>query len=229
VNLLQHHTRRGVSRLLRGARERRDLRALQILAPLAGAYVPWGPFALRPSALVTVLDEITVGRRRRIVELGGGVSTLYIARLLRAVGGHLHTLEHDKDWVGLLEQQLDAEGLRDVVTVVHAPLARTWYGWTPDCPWYAEEDARRAAEAGPVDLLLVDGPPAYRPDLRHARYPALPFFADALAPGATVILDDIHRRGEHDVVERWEAQFTVRFARRYTDGGIALGRLHPAS
>jgi hypothetical protein len=225
VNLLEHHTRRGAARLLRGARERRDLRALQVLAPLAGAYVPWGPFAMRPSALVTVLDEILVARRRRIVELGGGVSTLYIGRLLRRAGGHLHTLEHDKDWVGLLEQQLDAEGLGDVVTVVHAPLARTWYGWTPDSPWYAEDEARRATEGGPVDLLVVDGPPAWRADLRHARYPALPFFAESLAPFATVVLDDIHRRGEHDVVRRWEQELGLRFERRYTDGGIAVGRI----
>lgn len=225
MNLLQHHTRRGVARLLRGARDRRDLRALGLLAPLAGEYVPWGTFALRPSALVAVLDEIVLGRRHRVVELGGGVSTLYLGRLLRRVGGHLHTVEHDKDWAGLLEHQLDAEGLHDVVTVVHAPLARTWYGWTPDCPWYAEDEARRAAESGPVDLLLVDGPPAWRAELRHARYPALPFFADALAPGAPVVLDDIHRRGEHDIVRRWEQQLGARFERRYVDGGIAVGRI----
>jgi predicted O-methyltransferase YrrM len=202
---------------------------MEALAPLSGPYVPWGRFALRPSALVAVLDDIVLARRRQVVELGGGVSTIYLGRLLRQVGGHLHTLEHDEDWARLLEHQLGAEGLADVVTVVHAPLVPTSCGWADGARWYAEDEARQAHAAGPVDLLLVDGPPAWRKDLRHARYPAVPFFAGVLAPDATVVLDDIHRRGEQDIVGRWERRFGVPFERRYLDGDIAVGHARRTS
>ncbi|HST38530.1 MAG TPA: hypothetical protein VLK58_03435 [Conexibacter sp.] len=65
-----------------------DLVALQVLRPLldTGGYLPWSSGAMRPSALVTICNEIVLGGRRRIVELGSGTSTLLLARLLREQG-----------------------------------------------------------------------------------------------------------------------------------------------
>ena len=64
---------------------------MQILAPLTTAYQPWSIFAIRPSGLVKVLNEIVINRRRCIVECGGGISTVYIAKLLQQQGqGHLY-------------------------------------------------------------------------------------------------------------------------------------------
>ena len=42
-----------------------------------------------------------------------------------------------------------------------------------------------------IDLLVVDGPPAYAPGDDIARYPALPVLRQRLAAGATVVLDDV--------------------------------------
>jgi hypothetical protein len=33
-----------------------------------------------------------------------------------------------------------------------------------------------------IDLLLVDGPPAFKPEIELSRYPALPALAERLAP-----------------------------------------------
>jgi hypothetical protein len=197
---------------------------MQVLAPLAGGYLPWSDFAMRPSGIVALLNDIVLHRRSRVVELGGGISTLYLGRLLRRRGGHLYTLEHDEAWVDLLGQLLAAEGLHGVVTVVHAPLAATAHGWAAGARWYAEDPADKVRADGPIELLVVDGPTAWHRDLRHARYPALPFFWEALARGATVVLDDIGRRGEQDVVARWERELGVPFERRFDDGSIAVGR-----
>ena len=46
-----------------------------------------------------------------------------------------------------------------------------------------------------------------------ARAPALPVLWDRLAPGATVVLDDIERPGEQEVLRRWEGEFDVVFTR----------------
>jgi hypothetical protein len=76
-----------------------------------------------------------------------------------------------------------------------------------------------------VDLLLVDGPPADTADKVLARYPALPALHGRLARGATVVLDDVERPGEQEVLRRWEGEFEIRFERRAAAAGVALGRL----
>src|SRR4051794_1030911 len=142
MNLVQHHTQRIVNKFpLDATRDRKDILAMQALAPLAApAYLPWNQAAMRPSAVVAVLNEIVINRRQRIVECGSGISTFFIGRLLQRKGGHLYTIEHDEDWARLLEQELKAEGLEAVVSVVFAPLAPTTHGWAGNqSPWYAED------------------------------------------------------------------------------------------
>ena len=67
--------------------------------------------------------------------------------------------------------------------------------------WYSLD----ALDAGPFDLVLVDGPPQQTQP--HARYPALPLVHGRLTARATVILDDYHRPDEHDVAQRWTKEF----------------------
>lgn len=47
------------------------------------------------------------------------------------------------------------------------------------------------------------------------RFPALPYLYDSLQPGTTVILDDIDRRGEQQIVKRWEGELGLSFERRF--------------
>ena len=44
---------------------------------------------------------------------------------------------------------------------------------------------------------------------------------DRLAPGATVVLDDIDRAGEQEVLRRWEAELGLRF-QRLTEARVAV-------
>jgi hypothetical protein len=72
-------------------------------------------------------------------------------------------------------------------------------------------------------VLLVDGPPAFAPALGFSRYPALPALAERLVPDATVVLDDIDRRGELRILEAWERDCGFRFEVRPAER-IAIGR-----
>jgi predicted O-methyltransferase YrrM len=222
MNAVRFHLHRVLNRhLLRAARDRKDILAMQALTPLSPSYLPWNPTAMRPSAVMAILNEIVINGRRRIVELGSGISTFYIGRLLRDKGGHLTTVEHDEDWAQLLEQELRAEGLEKAVTVVQAPLVAGSHGARP---WYAEDALRPILDEGGIDLLIVDGPPAYEAGQEQARYPAVPFFRAGLAPDCTVILDDINRRGEQEILQRWESLLGLRFDRRYLHGTIGIAR-----
>jgi predicted O-methyltransferase YrrM len=197
-----------------------DLHALEALRPLldAGGYLPWTEGALRPAALVTVCNEIVFADRREVVELGSGVSTVVLARLMRERGGRLRSLEHDPEWAGVVRSLLKGEGLTDVAQLIEAPLephAQSLGG----APWYPDAAVGGLPEG--IELLLVDGPPGYGEGMERSRYPALPALDGKLAPGAMVVLDDAARPGEREILKRWEAQ-AWSFAARDPEG-IAVG------
>jgi len=220
---------------LPAGREFSDEAARSALAALTGPYLPWDSGAMRPAGLATVCNDIVLNRRRRIVELGSGISTVLLARLLcqsSPQGGfRIAAVEHDARWAQWVTEQLDREGTGSDVVVIHAPLAphpRSERGLT----WYdaaaLTEGLRIALRGDPIDLLLVDGPPAYAAGHGLARYPALPVLYDRLAPGATVVLDDAERPGEQAVLRRWEHETGLDFDRRAEQAGVAVARCDPS-
>jgi predicted O-methyltransferase YrrM len=169
---------------------------------------------MRPAGLVAVCNEIVHGARTRIVECGSGVSTVVLARLLRErEAGGLVALEHDRHWAALVQDHLRREALDTIARVLHAPLEG-------EPPWYGP--AGLADVPDEVDLLVVDGPPACDPAHGTRRAPALPRFAERLVVGATVMLDDINRPGERNVIASWETSTDWRFALDER-AGVAIG------
>ena len=190
---------------------------------------------MRPAGLATVFNDVVLNGRRRVVELGSGISTVLLARLLcqrSPVGGfRIAAVEHDARWAQWVTEQLDREGTGSDVVVVHAPLAphpRAEQGlsWYDDAALTA--GLHTALRGDPIDLLLVDGPPAYTAGHGLARYPALPVLCDLLAPGATVVLDDAERPGEQEVLRRWEHESGHDFDRHADRAGVAVAKIGSA-
>jgi hypothetical protein len=150
-----------------------------------------------------------------------GRFTLYVARLLHERGGHLHTVEESAEWAASLRRQVDHEKLTEYVSVIHAPI--TEVGIAGDrYHRYSDEVVKGLIVHRGIDLLIVDGPVAER--LPHIRYPALPYLYDSLTPSATVIVDDLDRRAEQQIVRRWEREFGLNFERRFLNGiAVAQG------
>ncbi len=194
-----------------------DLHAWHVLCPLLvqGGYLPWTTGSMRPAGLVAVCNEIVHGARTRIVECGSGVSTVVLARLLceRHAGGRV-ALEHDRHWAALVRDHLRREALDTIARVLHAPLQG-------EPPWYGLAGLDEVPDE--VDLLLVDGPPACDPGHGTRRAPALSRFAERLIVGAVVVLDDISRPGEREVIASWEAATDWRFVVDER-AGVAIGR-----
>lgn len=199
-------------------------RPMDVLRPLltargGGGYLPWTEGALSPAAVVEVANEIVFADRREIVELGAGVSTVLLGRLLAERGGRITTLEHDPGWASVAHGYITREELP--VRLVEAPLAPCELA-IDGAPWYSPQAVAELPGDG-IDLLLVDGPPGYGEGMELSRYPALPALAGRLAPGAMVVLDDAERPGEHEILRRWgEAHPEWEFAPR-GDTGIAVG------
>ena len=165
-------------------------------------------WALTPSAIALLGALIDAGHRT-VVECGSGESTVAIAtKLAERGGGSLHSLEHDPGWAARTRARLARAGVAEQVALIDAPL-RPHPIAEPDCGWY--DTAALAKLPHAIDLLLVDGPPGPTAASGEGRYPALPLLATRLAPGALVILDDIHRPGERSVLRRWERELAIEF------------------
>lgn len=200
----------------------KDILAANYLAPLSTSYLPWSGYAMRPSGLVKVLNEIFINHCSVIVECGGGISTFYIARLLNNRGGHLYTIEHNEEWIDLLQEQLEKERLAHLVTSIYAPLKSTNLS-LENLPWYDTEAIReKLSQDKKIDLLLVDGPPAYEETIKYSRYPAVPYFLSQLTRDFTIVIDDANRSGEQEIVKRWEKLLKIEF--EMADGEIAIAK-----
>jgi predicted O-methyltransferase YrrM len=176
---------------------------------------------MRPAALVAALNELVLGGRRTVVELGSGISTIVVARLLAERGGTVTALEHDVSWAGWVRTQLEREGLTGSAEVIVSPLephGATWAG----APWYGTEAV--ALLPGTIELLLVDGPPGYGEGMSHSRYPAMPALESRLAANAVVILDDADREAEREIAARWGEECSEWDFGVDASAGFAMGR-----
>lgn len=212
------------SRQGRGRRHT-DLHAWQVLRPLLDGYpyLPWNEGALRPAALVAVVNEIVLGERRVVVELGSGVGSIVLARLLRERGGELMSVEHQPGWAGFVRSQLEREELGSTATVITAPLV-AHPASLDGAPWY--DGSQLGALPERIDLLLVDGPPGYGEGMRRSRYPAMSVLGERVGPGGMIVLDDAKRAGERQIIERWEAESGLEFGLMKPEG-IAVALVPP--
>jgi predicted O-methyltransferase YrrM len=180
----------------------------------------WSTGAMTASGFAVVCAEVASRDRPSVLECGSGFSTLKLAQLTQKRGGRLVSLEHDQLWATRVRSSLAAAGLAETARVMLAPLQPHPLA-RDGLLWYAEHQLRLVPRR--IDVLLVDGPPAFEPETELSRYPALPALAERLAPDAIVVLDDIDRRGELQVLQAWEREGGFRFEIQPTER-IAVGR-----
>jgi hypothetical protein len=182
----------------------RELLAVNYLSPLMPKhYFPWTTGSLRPSGLITIVNEIAVNHREYVVECGAGASTLVIASALKQFGGRLISLEEDAGWATYVTRALQNEGLDEVAQVLHVPLKPS--NLSPHGEQWYDLQFLRTSLANGIDLLVVDGP-----GIGLMRYPAGPFFKQLFADDFAVILDDIPKGGR-EFVRQWQDILQIRF------------------
>jgi hypothetical protein len=199
-----------------------NLGALVSLSPLRSLPVlPYSDMALDGIELNAVISYAMLNEPKCIVECGSGVSTVMLGNLLKArESGHLYALEEDEGWCRLMLDLVRAQGLDQYVTVYWAPVEGTWYARTV---------ARKLIEeVERIDLLLVDGPQTK--DVQ-SRYDALGYFRERLDASSVVMLHDVNRAQESEILRRWQAEFDVSVERvlgaEGTDRGLAIMRVTP--
>lgn len=187
----------------RGRLRRRRLREFEALLQAYGGFQarasmpPVAGWAIDPSGLLGLVSLIDERRPRLVVELGSGVSSVWMAYALQRSGGRLITFDHLDEYAQLTAAALAQHALDGVAQVRTAYLQSLSIGGV-DYQWY---DRQAFADIDGIDMLVVDGPPGITGPA--ARYPALAVLAGRLAPGAVVVLDDVDREDEQRILHRW--------------------------
>ena len=145
---------------------------------------------------------------KHIFEFGSGLSTLFLARLQERLGTTgpfpIMSIDHSQRYLGETRRAL---GGSPGVHLVHAPLAVTECAgrvFTTYHPAYTREiphDVR-------FDLVIIDGPPAYR----YGREAPLYHLAPYLTQDALIVLDDANREPEQEALANWERTWPDGFA-----------------
>jgi predicted O-methyltransferase YrrM len=172
-------------------------------ATAGGLPVFWSEHAITPETLAIVQDLSAALKLRRVLELGSGVSTLLLANSFRRAGeGHVLSLDDDPRWAGQTAETIKRERLDRFAEVRVAPLVPVTAG-DRKSQWY---DISSLAPDEHFDLIIVDGPPAWRGDAL-ARLPALYQLRRHLSDNGMLVLDDAARGGETEVAKRWQNDF----------------------
>lgn len=164
--------------------------------PVLGGHAASPQTILRLTSLVSQLPDDGL-----IVECGSGASTVWLSFACRRSGrGRIVALEHDEHYAEQTREALARHDLSSYADVRLAPLEPFTIGEST-YEWYA---AKQWDDLSDINLLFVDGPPGSLGP--RSRYPAFPLLADALANGAVVALDDVHRDTEARIGTDWLAE-----------------------
>jgi hypothetical protein len=126
-----------------------------------------------------------------ILECGSGLSTLVMSALAGRRGVPIYSLEHHETYFGHVNGLLRRLQLGKVNHLL-APLQSAG-----DFEWY---DVQPTSFPDKFQLIICDGPPS---DTKGGRYGLFPVLKNTFAPGATLLLDDVDRPEEQQILRRW--------------------------
>ena len=184
------------------------------------SFIPFSAWAISPSTILHVLNDITLNKRQNVIEFGAGASTFYIAKLIKVLDLNtvFYSIESDKYWAEEIQNQIQILKIEDFVKVIYAPLTpisgnialrnqKKWYD-----PNLLEEKLPKKIS---FDLLLVDGP--FGGSSPFARYSAVPFLKSKLAANFSIFLDDVNRPDEQEIIREWSEflDCEIQFKERY--------------
>jgi predicted O-methyltransferase YrrM len=172
---------------------------LQRLIPLQYPMPRAGTWAASEDLLLWLAGEVMRTQPRLVVDLGSGQSSVWMAAAMRqaAIPGRVLAIDHEQSYAEATRRLGATQGVSQWLEVRHAPLVAITIEDRVG-QWY---DPAVFEDIEGINLLCVDGPPGAGSD--QARWPALPVLHQRLAPGARVVLDDLIRRDEKDILSDW--------------------------
>jgi hypothetical protein len=200
-------------------RERQLAQALKEIRTLSAGEIPsqellnrcqegWGDDGYR--AIGGYFEEVVtaaVSSKGPILELGSGLTTLLLGLLAPKNGISVWSLEHHPQFFARTQAKLARYKIHGI-NLILAPLSD--YG---DFSWYSSPELQNM----PMDfrLVIADGPPGTG---HGGRVGLLPVMRNRFAPEIIILLDDVDRVGELEVLRCWSEQYHVSYEVRAKDG-----------
>ncbi len=190
----------------------RENLALELLRPyLPEKYFPYTKSSLQFNSLWAIVNDLIVNKRKNYLEFGSGISTILIAKFIKLnkLDIKITSIDHDKKWIKIVKNYLINENINEV-EFIHAPLKKCKLSLS-NTMWYDSEIIKNVIKNRFFDIILIDGPLAYKKENQFSRYPAVPFLQNNLNEKYNIFLDDTHRKGEQYIVKLWNKKFNTKF------------------
>lgn len=159
---------------------------------------PSRSWAASPDLILEIVSQIRNRKPLLVVELGSGLSTIWIARALRENGiGKLITFDHDSKYGEQTRAQLQLQELDSFVELRFGELEES--SWQDNTQrWYPRH---LFSDLQNLDLLVVDGPPQTKN--QNHRWPAMWELESKMNSSSIIILDDAFREEESALANAW--------------------------
>lgn len=203
----------------------RRIYSKQCLSPLLNGY-PYLVFtgaAIDFHSLHIIINDIVVNSRNSILEFGSGMSTILIGRLIKLnqLKAKLYSVENDEGWFSLMSENIRKENLEDCVELIYAPLKEVnlekyQSNIHHDLKWFDIDILDESLNEKVYDMVIIDGPMAYRKDIERSRFPALPYMLEKLNSSFSLYLHDTDREGEQSIIRDWKTMLGLN-ERQYTE------------
>jgi len=185
-------------------------------------YLPFSRTSLKPIVISLLLNDIIVHQRKNILELGCGLSTILMARMIEQNGleTKITSVDHNLGWIDLMSGIISKENLQNKVNLIYSPL-KTEKEWNNKKYYWYDEDILNKKLGINYDLILIDGPPAWNPEIEFSRIFAFPFLTKKLNDKTfSIMLDDIGRNGEKEAMNYWSSLIGIQSKILYNQVGI---------
>lgn len=177
-----------------------------------GVPITLDEWSLEVNALHQVYQEIIKFDRPVILELGSGKSSILLTYFLRefSQNGILHSIEHDQEFLSLIEKFISKNDCQKYWNAHDVPLVKTTIQ-EKSILTYSMQDLGNVLQKANPDIVIIDGPPVSlsldskekntfaRSMLHHAleklqRKPIL-FIDDANRPGEMLLIENLKKIG----------------------------------
>jgi len=119
------------------------------------SFLPQTSFSVSSTLLLHIINDLIINKRKYILELGTGISTVYISKIIDQfnLDARFISIDQSKEWIHTVEKQLYANTPRASTQLFHIPYDEKTH-------WYDNEKLNLIFEANDFifDLILIDGP-----------------------------------------------------------------------
>ena len=176
-------------------------------------FTPMTTWSISPSTILHVLNDISINQPKNIIEFGSGISTIYIAKLIKLnkLKVKFFVVESDNTWIDQMKKELKLNDLENFIEFIHAPIVKISNDLTykNQTTWYDIKILKSIlGDIKYFDLILVDGP--IGSSSSFARYSAIPFLFNKISNNCRIYLDDVDRKDEKEITKQWEIKLGVK-------------------